>query len=293
MKHAAFTHRNILNGRPIAPLHELKLDDDYLCQVGPSVSCGACCGLYNVADASRQSLERLLGERTRRFAGVARNIEAIMQFRRAIEASENQDRPLPDFHHCPFLGFVGPREETVGCMLHPLGPLNRGKDFRSLSHYGGMACHIYFCPATRLLPTRCKQIVRAVIKDWYLYGLLVTEHRLLRAIFEEIEHRLNRQILMDDVAHNHQAREALYNLFLLRVSWPFRRPGPLRLVNYFFNDHRHPRPVITRDEREQTIERYHIILQELETRADSAGIIRQAELYLDDKFRTLQEHFQC
>ena len=292
MKHDVLSHRNILNGRPIAPRHEQKLDDDYLCQVGASVSCGACCGLYNVADASRRSLERLLAERTRRFARVVRTIEAIMQFRRAIEASENQDRPLPDFHHCPFLGLVGPRKETVGCMLHPLEPLNRGMDFRSLSHYGGMACHIYFCPATRLLPTRCKQIVRAVIADWYLYGLLVTEHRLLQALFEEIEDRLNRQVFMDDFIHNPKGREALYNLFLLRVSWPFRRPGPLQLVNYFFNDDRHSRPGINADIGEQTIERYHTILQELETRTDSAEIIRQAELYLDDKFRTLQEHLQ-
>ena len=292
MKHTAPEHKHILYGRPVSPLREQKLNDDYLCQVGSSVSCGACCGLYNVADASRQSLKRLLAARTSRFADVERSIAGIMAFKREIEASESQERPLPDFHHCPFLGLVGPRQETVGCMLHPLEPLNKGMDFRSLSHYGGMACHIYFCPATRLLPTRCKQIVRTVISDWYLYGLLVTEHRLLQAILAEIEHRLNRQVLRDDVVHNPQAREALYNLFLLRVSWPFRQPGRIRLVNYFFNDHRHPRPVIAPAVGEQTIKRYHTILQELETRTDCANVVRQAELYLDDKFRILQEHLQ-
>ena len=291
MKHAASTHRNILNGRPIAPLHEQQVDDDYLCQVGASVSCGACCGLYNVMDASRLALERMLAERTRRFATVVRTIDGIMQFRASIEASENQQRPLPDFHHCPFLGLVGSCKETVGCMLHPLEPQNRGMDFRSLSHYGGMACHVYFCPAARLLPTRCKQIVRTVVSDWYLYGLLVTEHRLLKAIFDEIEQRLNRRVFMDDFTHNEKAREALYNLFLLRVSWPFRRPGPLRLVNYFFNDHRHPRPSIDPDVGRQTIGRYHTILQELETRTDSAETVRQAGLYLDDKLRALQASF--
>ncbi len=291
MKHIAPDHKNNLNGRPIAPLHEQELDDDYLCQIGTTVSCGACCGLYNVMDGSRLSLERLLAERTRRFATVARTIDGIMQFRAAIEAAESQVRPLPDFHHCPFLGLVGPRQETVGCMLHPLEPPNRGMDFRSLSHYGGMACHIYFCPATRLLPTRCKQIIRTVVSDWYLYGLLVTEHRLLKAIFDEIEHRLNRRVLKDDFTHNAQAREALYNLLLLRVSWPFRRPGPLRLVNYFFNDHQHPRPAINPNVGQQSIERYHAILQELETRTDSAEVVREAGLYLDDKLRALQKSF--
>lgn len=292
MKHSGTTDRNILNGRPIIPLGEHKLEDDYLCQVNPAVSCGACCGLYNVADASRQSLEALLAARTRRFAEVPRTIDRIMQFGREIVERERQDRPLPDFHHCPFLGLIGPLKETAGCLLHPLEPLNRGMDFRDLSHYGGMTCHIYFCPATRLLPTRCKQIVRDVITDWYLYGLLVTEQRLLPALFEEIEHRLNRPVFADDFVHNPEAREALYNLFLLRVSWPFRRPGPIRLVNYFFNDHCHPRPALTAAAGGQGIERYRIILQELETRTDAPEIVRQAELYLDDKFRKLQQRLQ-
>jgi hypothetical protein len=291
MENPDATGRNVLNGHPISPLRDKKLGDDYLCQVGAAVSCGACCGLYNVVDASRQSLTALLAARTRRFADVPRRIDAIIQFRRAIESHEHQDRPLPDFHHCPFLGLVGPGRETVGCLLHPLDPLNAGMDFRSLSYYGGMACHIYFCPATRLLATRYKQILRNIVTGWYLYGLLVTEHRLLRALFEEIEHRLNRPVLVDDFIHNPGARLALYNLFLLRVSWPFRRPGPLRLVNYFFNDHRYPRPAITPAAGEQNIARYRIILQELETRTDAAGTIRKAEMYLDDKFRLLQECF--
>jgi hypothetical protein len=291
MKQPVHIDRQRLSGKPVSPLRDPKLDDDYLCQVGSRVSCGACCGLYNVADASRRSLAALLAVRTRRFAAVPREITAIIQYCRDIQQHENQQRPLPDFHHCPFLGFVGPHRETVGCLLHPLNPQNAGQDFRSLSHYGGMACHIYFCPATRLLPTRCKQILRRVIGDWYLYGLLVTEHRLLRALFAEIEDRLGRRVFVDDFVHNHAAGRALYNLFLLRVSWPFRRPGPLRLVNYFFNDHRHPRPAITPAAGEQSIARYRIILQELETHTDAAETIRAAELYLDDKFRLLQECF--
>ncbi|MBL0713295.1 MAG: hypothetical protein JJV98_06300 [Desulfosarcina sp.] len=292
MKHSVAKNRDLPNSHPILPLREQKLDDDYLCQVSECVSCGACCGLYNVEDASRRALEALMAERTDRFIHVPRTIDGIMQFKIDVEQHERQRRPLPDFHHCSFMGFTGPQKKTVGCMLHPLEPLNQGMDFRSLSYYGGMACHIYFCPATRLLPTRFKQIVRAVISDWYLYGLLVTEYRLLQALFEEIEQRLNRPVFLDDFLHNPDARDALYSLFLLRVSWPFRWPGPIRLVNYFFNDHRHPRPVIAQAAEGQAIERYRIILQELETRTDTAELVRQADLYLDDKFRTIQQCLQ-
>lgn len=282
----------ILSGRPVAPLRTQKLEDDYLCQVSPSVSCGACCGLYNVADASRQALQAHLAKRTRRFTRIPRTIDRIIRFGREVAQLEKQSRPMPDFHHCPFLGLIGDRNATVGCLLHPLAPLNQGMDFRSLSHYGGMACHIYFCPATRLLPARYKQILHAAINDWYLYGLLVTEHRLLQALFEEIEHRLNRSVFAEDFHHNPRAREALYNLFLLRVSWPFRGPGPFHLVNYFFNDHDHPRPVLTAASGGPGIERYRIILEELETPPDNTGIFRRAELYLDDKFRLLLQRLQ-
>ena len=281
------------NGRAPAPSKDEKGDDDYLCQVSGSVSCGACCGLYNVPDDSRAGLEALLAARSRRFATTPRTVEGILRFRCASEALEDQQRPLSDFHHCPYLGLIGPRQETVGCLLHPLEPLNQGLDFRSLSHYGGMTCHIYFCPATRLLPSRYKQMVRAVVTDWYLYGLLVTEHRLLQAIFEEIEYRLNRTIFLDDLREHTEARHVLADLLELRVSWPYRPPEQTRLVNYFFNDDRHPRPVISPPAGEPNIERYRTILQELETRTDTAGHLRRAELYLDNQFRSLQECLQC
>ena len=287
------TTRDGLKGRPISPPREQKLDDDYLCQVSGSVSCGACCGLYNVADDARPALEALLAARARRFADTPRTVEGILQFRRDIEQHENQQRPLSDFHHCPYLGLVGRRKATVGCMLHPLEPRNHGQDFRSLSHYGGMTCHIYFCPATRLLPSRYKQTVRSAVRDWYLYGLLVTEHRLLQALFEEIEYRLNRPVYLNDFRQHPQARKALEALLALRVSWPFRPAGRTRLVNYFFNDNRHPRPAITPPRGEQTIGRYRTILQELETRTHTAGDLRRAELHLDNQFRTLQECLPC
>ena len=64
-------------------------------------------------------------------------------------------------------------------------------------------------------------------------------------------------------------------------------------MNYFFNDNLHARPAITPAPGEQTIGRYLTILQELETRTDTAGHLRQAEMYLDNQFRTLQECFHC
>ncbi|MDA8140544.1 MAG: hypothetical protein M0036_18010, partial [Desulfobacteraceae bacterium] len=78
----------------------------YLCQVSEKVSCGACCGLYNVADTSRPAMEKMLRARTVRFAQVPRTAAAIDAFARETTAIEPQERPFPQFHHCPFTGLI-------------------------------------------------------------------------------------------------------------------------------------------------------------------------------------------
>lgn len=158
-----------------------KAENVYLCQVSEGVSCGACCGLYNIKNLSKAKLEAMLVERTEAFASVPRTEDGIDGFRTRIEGGTAVERPFPEFHHCPFLGLIGPDKSRVGCLLHPAASGNDGKDFRWLSWYGAMACRIYFCPAHRMLPPAYQMIVRESFDHWYFYGLLVTEHRLLVA----------------------------------------------------------------------------------------------------------------
>jgi hypothetical protein len=58
----------------------------YLCQVDETISCGACCGLYNVPDLDRQNLSALLEQRTARFAVTPRTPAAIDAF--ALESAD-------------------------------------------------------------------------------------------------------------------------------------------------------------------------------------------------------------
>jgi hypothetical protein len=166
----------------------------YLCQVNDCVSCGACCGLYNVAEVSRTHLVALLRQRAQRFAALPRTAAAIDAFAQWTQAQESQKRPFPDFHHCPYIGLIGPNASRVGCLLHPLAENNQGVDFRGLSYYGGLACRTYFCPATKSLPARYKRILRTVLDDWYLYGLVVTETALIAAQFQWLEKRLGHEL---------------------------------------------------------------------------------------------------
>jgi hypothetical protein len=226
---------------PIAPIH-LKPPEPvapggvYLCQVNEIVSCGACCGLYNCPDASRGRFQELLGDRTGRFAKVPRNADAIDAFRLEMERREHCERPYFDFYACPFLGFIGLRGSRPGCLLHPVADGNNGIDYRGLSFYGGLACRDYFCPTHRRLPAAHKQIVKKVCADWYIYGLVITEERLLAAIFAEIETRLGRPLAPADISASPPAREALQELFGLKLAWPYHGPDWKGPANYFFND---------------------------------------------------------
>jgi hypothetical protein len=230
---------------PVAPGHLTPPDPlvpggVYLCQVNDTVACGACCGLYNCAAASRGQLQQLLARRTALFAGVARNADAIDEFRLTLERREHAERPYSDFYVCPFLGLIGPRRSRPGCLLHPLADGNDGIDYRGLSFYGGLACRDYFCPSYRNLPAAHKAVVKAVCTDWYLYGLVVTEDRLLSAIFAAIEARRGRPLAPTEVAGRGPARDRLAELFALKLSWPYRGPGWKGPGNYFFNDGLHP-----------------------------------------------------
>jgi len=194
----------------------------YLCQVGERVSCGACCGLYNVADDSREALEKLLRRRTLRFAETPRSAEGIDHFVQWTTVSDPDRRPFADFHHCPFLGLIGTANERVGCLLHPAADGNEGVDYRGMSYYGALACRTYFCPSTHHLPPRWKQILRRLFDDWYLFGQVITEKDLISACFRIIEDAVGRPLEPDLPWELPDVRVPFKALLGLKIDWPYR-----------------------------------------------------------------------
>ncbi|MEW6079277.1 MAG: hypothetical protein AB1724_15830 [Thermodesulfobacteriota bacterium] len=216
----------------------------YLCQVGPAVSCGACCGLYNVRDLSRESLTRMLAERTERFSQVPRTIEAIDRFGGDMLHAEDERRPMKDFHHCPFLGLIGSEKGTVGCLLHPLADGNAGIDWRGLSYYGAYACATYFCPACRDLAPARKRLIRQAADNWYDYGLMITETDLLDAFFDQVENRLGRPLDDADSRPESDACGRIREFLAVKATWPFRDPDRFRAANFFFDKKDYQPPAI-------------------------------------------------
>ena len=253
----------------------------YLCQVSDSVSCGACCGLYNLENVSRESLYKILEERTFEFAGICREVSEIISFGETVCRRAHKNQPFPEFHHCPFVGLIGSELSRVGCLLHPMADGNKGIDFRGLSYYGGMACRIYFCPVNRCLPERIKIIVRACFDDWYTYGLIITEKDLISEIFREIEMLLGNQVNPDTISP--QALSPIKRLLTLKLKWPFRSPE-WPVGNYFFEDRQYCPPVIDYPKIQANPSRYHGVLQALGSKFFSAESLYQAESILEDHF---------
>jgi hypothetical protein len=180
------------------------------------------------------------------------------------------------------LGFIGKTGRRVGCLLHPLAEGNAGIDYRGLSFYGGLACRDYFCPTYRNLSGGCKETVQAVCRDWYIYGLVITEERLLAAFFGEIENRLGRPLRVADVKIRPAARQAILEFLELKLNWPYRHAGWRGPGNYFFNDGLYPKPAIEYTRLGVPPSRHDAILRELSSAFSRTAELTQAEGLIED-----------
>jgi hypothetical protein len=223
-----------------------------------------------------------LAYRTERFRSIPRDPDAITDFQVQLERRDPRPRPYPDFYHCPFLGFIGRGGRRVGCMLHPLSEGNAGVDYRGLSFYGGLACRDYFCPTYRSLSDTCKQAVKAVCGDWYIYGLVITEERLLAAFFSEIETRLGRPLTVADIQGRPGVSWALLEFLELKLNWPYRHAGWTGPGNYFFNDGLYPRPKIEYAALGVPSSQHDAILRELSSAFRRPEELIQAEGLIED-----------
>jgi hypothetical protein len=198
-----------------------------LCHPDSSKSCAACCGLYNVTDATRPTLERRLRQRTALFAGTGRSPDDIERYAELVRTREAVVVDSPWAYVCEFSGFVDSEHRVIGCMLHPLAPGNSETDLRGLCYYGSLACKLFYCPAWHCLPEPWVRVVAALTADWHLYGLVITDVDYIRSVFGLVEARLG--VAVDDrILHLSHAVDALRTLLSWKDSWPWAAGSTLR-----------------------------------------------------------------
>ena len=126
--------------------------------------------------------------------------------------------------------------------------------------------------------------MRGLWDDWYPYGLIITEHRLLKAIFAALESRIARPVGPHDFATHSEASRRLRALLGLKFSWPYRRvdaPGP---CHFPFENGLYPRPELHWPSAARPCASYEVIFRELESEFVLAQDMLLAEKQLDGLF---------
>jgi hypothetical protein len=204
----------------------------HLCQPDDGKSCGACCGIYNYHDSSREALSGRLRRRTERFHGTVRAGDDLAAFSRAIRLAEDQRRRFEVIHCCEYAGFLDRGERRVGCLLHPAQ--NCGVDRREVSFYGRELCDGHLCPSHHFLSRAEKLTLIDLLDDWYLYGLCVTDIDLVKEYFRHIGDRLG-EAPAPERFRNGTIRAIARRFFAFKLTWPFRTPDANRFGRFYFD----------------------------------------------------------
>jgi hypothetical protein len=208
----------------------------HLCQPGDDMSCGACCGIYNYADSSRETLLGRLRRRTERFHDEVRTAEDLAVFSRSIRAAEDQARRFDVIYCCEYTGFLDREERRVGCLLHPAQ--NGGVDRRDASFYGHGLCAGHLCPSYHFLSYTEQAILIDLLDDWYLYGLCITDIDLIKDYFRHIAERLG-ETPTPDRFRKESVRSIARRFFAFKLTWPFRSSEVNRFGRFFFDGSQH------------------------------------------------------
>lgn len=203
-----------------------------LCQPDERKSCGACCGLYNYVDSSRESLVKRLRGRTKRFRELVRGEADLKRYAEATFECEDFKPRYEVIYCCEYLGFLDEAEKKVGCLLHPMQ--NSGVDMRSVSFYGQETCAGHLCPSHHFIPAGQLHILVKIINDWYLFGLCLTDIDLVveyfRMIADIIGEELKPEVFADETLKN-----IALEFFHWKIDWPFRSEEANRLGKYYFD----------------------------------------------------------
>ncbi len=144
-------------------------DASLLCQPDTERSCGGCCINF---DQPRHVLEKVFSVRNKAYDTLVQSENDMLLYRKKMDMLEKGPR------QCRFLAFLDSGRKRVGCLLHPAGPENKGRDLRDYGFYEDHAfCRANFCASSKNLLQRDmvdKQFFLLFQEslDWYEYSRL-------------------------------------------------------------------------------------------------------------------------
>ena len=258
-----------------------------LCQPDETKSCGACCGLYNWEDHSRETLELLLWKRTELFFSLGEHPD-LEKYRSLSEELSPGPKLCETIYNCEFLGFVDREQKQVGCLLHP--SLHNGVDFRTCSFYGAKLCEEHFCPSFNHLTTVEQEAVIISLNDWYLYGLVITDIDFVKEYFKHVQNRLGDSIRIERLK-NAEVKRALREFFGLKEYWKYLSKES-RFGKYYFSQAEYQ---ISRVEYEKKWgmkpSRFDKIFVSLSSAFNTEADVLEAEAIIEEKIREFIEAY--
>lgn len=194
----------------------------HLCQPGFGASCGACCGLYNFRDHSREALATTLSRRSALLRETPKEAEAFRDAARSLRRWD-RDRLFDAVRICPLLGFLDEEEKQVGCLAHPA--VNEGVDLRDCGAYDAPTCGSFECPSFLWLVEGQAKLVRAACPDWYLYGLVITDVELVRGVLRLLEREAGGPVDPEALASEPAALAPIASIFSRKETYSRAREG--------------------------------------------------------------------
>ncbi|MBN1662428.1 MAG: hypothetical protein JW943_02395 [Deltaproteobacteria bacterium] len=252
----------------------------HLCQPDASKSCGACCGLYNYVNSSKDALTERLSRRTELFHLTVKGPGDLAAFSAMINRTEDAAKRYEVIYCCEYIGFIDPERKKVGCLLHPLQ--NGGVDLRDVSFYGRELCDGHFCPSYHYISPEEKRALIHIIDDWYLYGLCVTDIDLVKEYFRLISdgvHEMPRARRFE----NGILRDIALGFFSFKTSWPFRSADANRLGKYYFDGSQYMISHIDYEALGCERSRFDKIFVSLSSDFRSKGEVERGENMIDEK----------
>lgn len=245
----------------------------HLCQPDACKSCGACCGLYNYADSSREALTVKLRDRSNLYRETVRSPANLKAFSHTVKEREPDEKLYEAIYCCEYLGFLDDDERRVGCLLHPLQ--NGGVDMRDVSFYGVELCNGHFCPSYHFISRKEKQAMITIIDDWYLYGLCITDIDLVKEYFRCVGEGICEAVRPSRLTD--RLKDIAIDFFSLKTSWPFRSPDTNRFGKYYFDGSQYMISHIDYDALGCERSRFDKILLSLTSRFETLEKLREAE----------------
>ncbi|TGM05480.1 hypothetical protein [Leptospira jelokensis] len=182
-----------------------------------NVSCGACCGLFNLK-LTKKEYKSLLLERTTEFKKTV-NFEVRHSFPIYRKERETKEAQIPKkdemTYNCPFLGYVDDTKQRIGCMIHPI--FTGDPKSQNFSFYGTSICQAYDCKTKEgALADLWENLFVEIAKDSNEYSFLSADHIFTNAVEKFFSHQ---QMNTEDMFQIYRLElVALYRIRLVSSS---------------------------------------------------------------------------